>query len=101
MVINNHACRPTVPMTDVPFPQSLVLPAITAHPLKTPLPLLDTYSKVDIYYPNVHRGPPILQFRALPSEPDSVVGVPLGIVLDACFVVAGNQPGELHLYALP
>ncbi|KAJ6524054.1 hypothetical protein B0H10DRAFT_2158292 [Mycena sp. CBHHK59/15] len=81
---------------------SSVLPAITARPLKTPLPLLDTNSTVDIYHPNVHRGPPILQFRAFPSEPDSsVVGVPLGVVLDACFVVAGNQQGELHLYAPP
>ncbi|KAJ6591197.1 hypothetical protein DFH09DRAFT_196224 [Mycena vulgaris] len=79
-----------------------VLPAITARPVKTPLSLLDTNSKVDIYHPNVHRGPPILQFRAFPSEPDSgVVGVPLGVVLDACFVVAGNRPGELHLYAPP
>ncbi|KAJ7869200.1 hypothetical protein B0H14DRAFT_3440901 [Mycena olivaceomarginata] len=76
---------------------SFVLPAITARPPKTPLPLLDTY-KVDIYHPSVHWGPPILQFRAFPSEPDrGVVGVPLGVVLDACFVVAGNQLGELHL----
>ncbi|KAJ7025632.1 hypothetical protein C8F04DRAFT_1191212 [Mycena alexandri] len=81
---------------------SSVLPAITARPPKTYLPLLDAHSKVDIYHPNVHSGPPILPFRAFPSEPDSgMVGVPLGIVLDACFVVAGNQPGELHLYALP
>ncbi|KAJ7717584.1 hypothetical protein B0H16DRAFT_1740535 [Mycena metata] len=79
-----------------------VLPATTARPLKTPLPLLDTYSKVDIYHPDVHSGPPILQFRAFPSEPDSgIVGVHLGVVLDACFVIAGNQPGELHLYAPP
>ncbi|KAJ7431974.1 hypothetical protein B0H11DRAFT_2209901 [Mycena galericulata] len=78
---------------------SSVLPAITARPLKTPLPLLDTNSAVDIYHPNVHSGPPILQFCAFPSEPDSsVVGVPLGVVLDVCFVVAGNQKGELHLY---
>ncbi|KAJ7869115.1 hypothetical protein B0H14DRAFT_3581777 [Mycena olivaceomarginata] len=80
---------------------SFVLPTITARPPKTPLPLLDTY-KVDIYHPSVHWGPPILQFRAFPSEPDrGVVGVPLGVVLDACFVVAGNQPGELHLCAPP
>ncbi|KAJ7805294.1 hypothetical protein B0H14DRAFT_3882972 [Mycena olivaceomarginata] len=54
---------------------SLVLPAITARPLKTPLLLLDTAS--------------------------GVVGVPLSVVLNAYFVVAGDQPGELHLYALP
>ncbi|KAJ7455622.1 hypothetical protein B0H11DRAFT_2322377 [Mycena galericulata] len=62
--------------------------------------MLDTNSAVDIYHPNVHSGPPILQFCTFPSEPDSsVVGVPLGVVLDACFVVAGNQKGELRLYA--
>ncbi|KAJ7359093.1 hypothetical protein DFH08DRAFT_1037306 [Mycena albidolilacea] len=85
---------------------SFVLPAITARPPKTPLPLLDTY-KVDIYHPSVHWGPPILQFRAFPSEPDrGVVGVPLGVVLDAYFVerVAGADsdpdallvPGTYH-----
>ncbi|KAF7341084.1 hypothetical protein MSAN_02094500 [Mycena sanguinolenta] len=81
---------------------SLILPAITARPLKNPLPLLDTNSLVGIYHPKVDSGPPILRFRAFPSKPDSgVVGVPLGVVLDACFVVAGNQPGELHLCAPP
>ena len=79
-----------------------VLPAITARPLKTPVPLLDTNSRVDIYHPNVRGGPPILQFHAFPSEPNSgVIGVPLGVVLDACFVIAGNQSGELHLCTPP
>ncbi|KAJ6460515.1 hypothetical protein C8R45DRAFT_879325 [Mycena sanguinolenta] len=81
---------------------SMILPAISARPLKNPLPLLDANSKVAIYHPNVPSGPPILQFRAFPSSPDSgVVGVPLGVVFDACFIIAGNHPGELHLYAPP
>ncbi|KAJ7430027.1 hypothetical protein B0H11DRAFT_2211644 [Mycena galericulata] len=72
------------------------------YPLKTPLPQLYTNNNVDIYHPSIHNGPPILQFCAFPPEPDSgVVSVPLGVVLDACFVVAGNQKGELHLYATP
>ncbi|KAF9044721.1 hypothetical protein BDZ89DRAFT_1058808, partial [Hymenopellis radicata] len=78
---------------------SSVLPAITARPLKNPLPLLDTNSQVSVYHPKVHSGAPILLFHAFPSEPGSgVVGVPVGLVLDACFVLAGNQQGELHLY---
>ncbi|KAF8216660.1 hypothetical protein K438DRAFT_1953567 [Mycena galopus ATCC 62051] len=77
-------------------------PAITARPLSIPLPLLGATSTVDIHHPSVSGGPPILQFYAFPSEPGSgVVGVPLGVVLDACFVVAGNQPGKLYLHASP
>ncbi|KAF9014687.1 hypothetical protein BDZ89DRAFT_1076389, partial [Hymenopellis radicata] len=36
-------------------------------------------------------------FHAFPSAPGSgVVGVPVGVVLDACFVLAFNKQGELR-----
>ncbi|KAF9022092.1 hypothetical protein BDZ89DRAFT_1197463 [Hymenopellis radicata] len=77
---------------------SSLLPAVTAHPLKDPLPLLDTNSQVSIFHPKASSGLPILEFHAFPSAPGSgVVGVPVGVVLDACFVLAGNKQGELHL----
>ncbi|KAF9020658.1 hypothetical protein BDZ89DRAFT_1072069 [Hymenopellis radicata] len=79
---------------------SSILPAITARPLQRPLPLLDTNSRVSVYHPKVPFGVPILLLNAFPCEPGSgVVGVPVGLVLDACFVLAGNQRGELRLLA--
>ncbi|KAJ6531888.1 hypothetical protein B0H19DRAFT_460649 [Mycena capillaripes] len=81
---------------------SLVLPAIIARPPKDPLPQLATHRDVNIYHPKVLRGQPILQFSAFPSNPDGgVVGVPLGVVLDACSIVAGNKRGQLHRYVPP
>jgi hypothetical protein len=62
-------------------------------------PHLRATSSVNIYHPKVSYGVPVLRFSAFPSAPGSnVVGVPLGLVLDACFIVAGNQRGMLRLY---
>ncbi|KAJ7067204.1 hypothetical protein C8F01DRAFT_1120630 [Mycena amicta] len=76
-----------------------VLPAIIARPHHTRPQLLDGGS-IEIYHPNYPQGMPILKFQVYPSSPDNdgVVGFPLGVVLDACFVVAKNQPGELHVF---
>ncbi|KAJ7451546.1 hypothetical protein FB451DRAFT_1566078 [Mycena latifolia] len=74
-----------------------LVPAITARPRKQKLEELKYTDTVDIFHPRA-RGEPILQFMAYPSQPGGgVVGVPLGIVLDACFVVAENQRGQLIL----
>ncbi|KAJ7777974.1 hypothetical protein DFH07DRAFT_951053 [Mycena maculata] len=78
-------------------------PKITVRPRKGAMLLLDPDDQLlEVYHPNVSGGFPIVHFRAFPSEPGSnVVGVPLGVVLDACFVVSGNQSGELHLRDMP
>ncbi|KAJ6561487.1 hypothetical protein DFH09DRAFT_1316065 [Mycena vulgaris] len=80
----------------------MLLPAITLRPRKTPIPGLGGIRGVSVYHPRVLQGFPIVQFSALSSKPDSgVVGVPLGVVLDACFILAGNQQGQLLLVASP
>ncbi|KAJ6469957.1 hypothetical protein C8R45DRAFT_937588 [Mycena sanguinolenta] len=53
-------------------------------------------------WPQWRSHPLIFVLTTFCSQPDGgVVGVSLGVVLDTCFVVAGNQPGELHLYGPP
>ncbi|KAJ7869589.1 hypothetical protein B0H14DRAFT_2571769 [Mycena olivaceomarginata] len=67
----------------------------------TRLPALETAGTLDIYHPSQPNGVPILVFQAYPTRPDShEFGVPLGVILDACFVIAKNKEGfELRLAA--
>ncbi len=76
---------------------TLLLAAFTARPRMDPLPLLDTHGRVSIYHPKLASGFPILVFTAFPSAPSSdLVGVSVGLVLDACFVIADDKQGELQ-----
>jgi hypothetical protein len=78
-----------------------LVPASTPCPLEEIIKQVDTCGTVDIYHPRLPESFPFLSFDAFSSKPDGAVlgGVPLGVVLDACYVVAGNQRGQLHLSA--
>ncbi|KAJ7170149.1 hypothetical protein C8R46DRAFT_1350041 [Mycena filopes] len=80
----------------------MLVPAFDARPADPPLPLLEPKGLIQIYHPSVHHGLPILQLSCFPTSPGSnTFGVPVGLVLDACFVVANNRPGELQLNVSP
>jgi hypothetical protein len=75
---------------------------ITIRPIEESLPSLQSPANVEVYHPQVRHGYPILLLRAFPSAPSStVVGIPVGLVLDACSILAGNQHGELQCYDAP
>ncbi|KAJ7323515.1 hypothetical protein DFH08DRAFT_969068 [Mycena albidolilacea] len=71
----------------------LLLP-ITPRPALTQ-PKLNTAAVVAVFHPRQVKGFPMLHFDIFPSTTDGAVGMPLGVVLDACFVVAGNHRGKL------
>ncbi|KAJ7874375.1 hypothetical protein B0H14DRAFT_106448 [Mycena olivaceomarginata] len=76
------------------MPSLLVAPS-TPRNAPTRLPALETTGTLDIYHPSQPNGVPILVFQAYPTRPDShEFGVPLGVILDACFVIAKNK--EAH-----
>ncbi|KAJ6620059.1 hypothetical protein B0H10DRAFT_1946356 [Mycena sp. CBHHK59/15] len=80
---------------------SLLVPPGTPRPADPSLPELGSPGTVEIYHP-AHRKTPMLVFQAFPILPDGVVfGVPLGVVLDGCFVVARNEKGRLLLLDSP
>ncbi|KAJ7698680.1 hypothetical protein B0H17DRAFT_1196776 [Mycena rosella] len=70
--------------------------ACSPRPADPSLPLLPTTGPVDIYHPLSLRTP-FLSLQTSPIAPQSTVhGIPLGIVLDACFVLASNRRGQLR-----
>ncbi|KAJ7068676.1 hypothetical protein C8F01DRAFT_1247169 [Mycena amicta] len=78
---------------------SSVLGAITTRPAKNPSPSLAaprSTSWIYIFHPSA-KGKHFLALRALPLQLGSkAVGVPTGLVLDSCSVVAYNKRGELR-----
>ncbi|KAJ6530025.1 hypothetical protein DFH09DRAFT_1184413 [Mycena vulgaris] len=62
---------------------------------------LESTGAVEIYHP-ASRTLPFLVFHAYPAAPDATAsGVLLGVVLDACFIVARNRAGQLLRFAAP
>ncbi|KAJ7481195.1 hypothetical protein B0H11DRAFT_2024623 [Mycena galericulata] len=74
---------------------SCLLPGIIPPDPPKPLPHLDVQGSICLYHPKYPHGVPILLFSVYLFRDDGV-GVPLGLVLDACFVVAGNRRGQLR-----
>ncbi|KAJ7220815.1 hypothetical protein GGX14DRAFT_695050, partial [Mycena pura] len=68
-------------------------------PPEEPIMRVAACGTVMIYHPMLPNRPPFLRFSAFACKPSggALGGVPLGFVLDICYVVAGNREGELHL----
>ncbi|KAJ7639282.1 hypothetical protein FB45DRAFT_1024016 [Roridomyces roridus] len=84
--------------------------SVEARPGPLPLPKLDTNGcTIAVFHPiQCTSGPttshvPILSFDVFPTSPEAgaLVGLPLGLVLDACSILAGNKRGELQSYNSP
>ncbi|KAJ7639281.1 hypothetical protein FB45DRAFT_1024015 [Roridomyces roridus] len=81
-----------------------LLSTVTPREQEAQWPKLSTRSAIRIYHPVQHgQGTPIFTFPVFPSSPDhsAVIGLPLGLILDACSVVAMNKRGELQATVAP
>ncbi|KAJ7233220.1 hypothetical protein C8J57DRAFT_1382482 [Mycena rebaudengoi] len=69
--------------------------------LATPAPALSVNGHVHISHPRNPRGIPLLSFPSFQSPDGGNQGVPVGVVLDACAILAGNRPGQLRRLESP
>ncbi|KAJ7818136.1 hypothetical protein B0H13DRAFT_2456110 [Mycena leptocephala] len=74
---------------------SSVDPAVTLSPLQENPPTLAVDRLVHVFHPKFKTGVPMLRFWT------TEVGVPVGLILDACYVVAGNRSGKLYTHVEP
>ncbi|KAJ7233329.1 hypothetical protein C8J57DRAFT_1577771 [Mycena rebaudengoi] len=69
--------------------------------LAPPAPALSVNGHVHISHPRNPRGIPLLSFPSFQSPDGGSQGVPVGVVLDACTILAGNRPGQLRRLESP
>ncbi|KAJ7643895.1 hypothetical protein FB45DRAFT_1114356 [Roridomyces roridus] len=81
-----------------------LLHTCTLRPQDPPPPGMTARGLVTVYHPKQNSPSlPLLLFPVFPVNPDlgAAVGIPVGLVLDACCILGNNRRGELQLLDMP